>query len=391
MKDIASILEHGEDHLNEFKSGRFRNESLAKEVVAFSNSRGGSIFIGIENDGTVTGIDNGRVEERIINICRNHIEPSVLPEIFFHRHDSGKKVIEVAIPKGMFKPYQVKGQNRFYVRVGTVSIEPSMPELIRLLQSGGLYHFEITSLPGTSLTDLDLLRFREYCQTHRQVEFEEHAGSKLLENWQLIDNHGQLTVVGALFFASNPEKLLPQSGIQLFRFSGQDNTGVILDQKEITATVPDAIEAAVKFVQFNSAVRSVFTDGDLYRTDVPEYDFFVIRELVANAFCHRDWSIFGQKVRLSMFDNRLVLFSPGPLPNTLTLENALAGISFYRNPNIAQLCRDYGLVEKAGRGLQKIVAICRRLNLPQPQFQCDSTFINTTVYKADTCISCSSM
>ncbi len=387
MQNLVTILEHGEDHVTEFKNGRFRNESLAKEVVAFSNSIGGSIFIGIEDNGAVTGIENGRAEERIINICRNHVEPSVLPEIFIHRHETGKKVIEVAIPKGVFKPYKVKGQNRFYVRVGTVSIEPSMPELIRLLQSGGLYHFELTSLPGTFLADLDMLRFRNYCQVHRQVEFEELAAPKLLENWQLMDKHGQMTVTGALFFASNAEKLLPQSGIQLFRFNGQDNTGDILDQKEISATIPDAIEAAIKFVQFNSAVRSVFNNGDMRRTDVSEYDAFVIREFVANAFCHRDWSIFGQKIRLSMFDDRLELFSPGPLPNTLTLDNALAGVSFYRNPNIAQLCRDYGLVEKAGRGLQKIVSICRRLGLPQPQFQCDSTFIKTTVYKADSGVS----
>lgn len=139
----------------------------------------------------------------------------------------------------------------------------------------------------------------------------------------------------------------------------------------------------MKFIQFNSAVRSVFIDGNPCRNDLPDYDFFVARELIINAFCHRDWSIFGQKIRLSLFDNRLELFSPGALPNTLTLENALAGISFYRNPNIAQLCRDYGLVEKAGRGLQKIVAICKQQRLPLPHFQCDSTFIKTTVYKAE--------
>lgn len=382
MKDLKTILEQGEDHVTEFKSGRFHNESLAKEVVAFSNSRGGSIFIGIEDDGIVSGVDDRTTEERVINICRNLIEPSVLPEIFSHRHESGKKVLEVAIPKGLFKPYKIKGQNRFYVRVGTVSIEPSMPELIRLLQSGGLYHFEITSLPGASPSDLDLLRFREYCQNYRKVEFEEQNARQLLENWQLLDRHGQLTVVGALFFALNGERLLPQSGIQLFRFIGLDSAGTIADQKEISAPIPESIDAAVKFVQFNSAVRGVFVDGNPRRIDLPDYDFFVIRELITNAFCHRDWSIFGQKIRLSLFDDRLELFSPGALPNTLTLENALAGISFYRNPNIAQICRDYGLVEKAGRGLQKIVAICKQLGLPPPHFQCDHTFIKTTVYKA---------
>jgi len=86
MKNLAIILEQGENHANEFKSGRFHNESLIKEIVAFSNSSGGSIFIGIEDDGAVSGIDDKATEERIINICRNLIEPSVLLEIFSHRH-----------------------------------------------------------------------------------------------------------------------------------------------------------------------------------------------------------------------------------------------------------------------------------------------------------------
>lgn len=311
------------------------------------------------------------------NICRNLIEPSVLPEIYFHRDAGGKTVLEVIVPKGLFKPYKVKGQNRFYVRVGIV------PELIRLLQAGGLYHFEITALPGTSFGDVDLLRFRHYCQTCRTIEFEEDAAPQWLKNWQLLDSHKQMTVAGALFFASHPEKLLPQCGIQLFRFIGLENIGAMADQKELSAPIPESIDAVIKFVQFNSAVRSVFVEGNPRRIDVPDYDFFVVRELITNAFCHRGWSIFGQKTRLSMFDDRLELFSPGALPNTLTLENALAGISFYRNPNIAQLCRDYGLVEKAGRGLQKIVAICQQQGLPQPHFQYESTFIKTTVYKAD--------
>ena len=160
MQNLATILEHGEDHVTEFKNGRFRNESLAKEVVAFSNSIGGSIFIGIEDNGAVTGIENGRAEERIINICRNHVEPSVLPGIFIHRHETGKKVIEVAIPKGVFKPYKVKGQNRFFVRVGTVSIEPSMPELIRLSSSCISILLSLNSL-GKQLSILSLFFFQQ--------------------------------------------------------------------------------------------------------------------------------------------------------------------------------------------------------------------------------------
>ena len=90
---------------------------------------------------------------------------------------------------------------------------------------------------------------------------------------------------------------------------------------------------------------------------------------------------FGQKIRLSLFDERLEIFSPGPLPNTLSLENALAGVSYYRNPNIAQLCKDYELAEKAGRGLQKIFKSHRERNLPSPELVNDPNFFQVVLKK----------
>ena len=177
---------------------------------------------------------------------------------------------------------KVKNTNRFYVRIGSVSIEPSTQELVRMLQSGGVYHFEVTSLPGTSLADIDLLRLRIYCERFRRV-------------------------------------------------------------------------------------------------DVPEWEFFAVRELVVNAFCHRDWSVSGQKIRLSLFDDRLEIFSPGALPNNLSLANALAGVSYYRNPNISQLCKDYELAEKAGRGLQKIFKTFHERNLPPPEIVNDPTFFQVVL------------
>ena len=159
-KSLSEIIQSGEDSAVEFKSAEFRNDSLAKEIVAFSNMSGGSIFIGVEDDGTISGIPVNGIEERVVNICRNLVEPSVIPEIYSHLSPSGAKVLEVRIPKGSFKPYKVKNTHRFYVRIGSVSIEPGTQELVRLLQSGGVYHFEVTSLPGTSLADIDLLRLR---------------------------------------------------------------------------------------------------------------------------------------------------------------------------------------------------------------------------------------
>ena len=198
----------------------------------------------------------------------------------------------------------------------------------------------------------------------------------------MTDTQGQCTVTGVLFFGKSIARHLPQAGIQLFCFEGSDRTGIILDQRELSEPIPEAIDTAVKFVQAHSAVKSFFPADSIRRVDVPEYEFFAVRELVVNAFCHRDWSVYGQKIRLSIFDDRLEIFSPGALPNTLTLANAIAGISYYRNPNIAQLCKDYELAEKSGRGLQKIFKNYRERNLPAPEVVNDPAFFQVVLNKA---------
>ncbi len=112
-----------------------------------------------------------------------------------------------------------------------------------------------------------------------------------------------------------------------------------------------------------------------------EYELFAVRELIVNAFCHRDWSVYGQKIRVTLFDDRLAIFSPGALPNSLSLANALAGVSYYRNPNIAQLCKDYELAERAGRGLQKIFRTFRERHLPPPEVIDDPMFFQVVLQK----------
>ncbi len=381
MLDLMNRIQAGEDSLNEFKSQNFHNESLAKEISAFSNMKGGTVWIGIEDNGEITGITDVKIEERIINICRNLLEPSVLPEIKSHIVENKFKIMELIIPKGDYKPYKVKGQNRIYIRVGSVSIEPSIPELIRLLQAGGQYQYEISSVPGTNLGDFDLLRFREYCGKYRNTEFNESVIVSMLQNLQLMDKEMSLTVTGLLFFGNQIEIRFPQIGIQMFHFEGTDRSADMIDQAEINAPIPECIIAAVKFVQSNSKVKGIFTEDSLIRQDIMEFDHFVIRELIVNAFCHRDWSIFGQKIRLSIFSDRLEIFSPGGLPNTLTFQNALSGVSYYRNPLISQICRDYGIAEKAGRGIEKIMKRCKEQNLPVPDFRCEPEFINVTLVK----------
>ncbi len=152
--DIYKIIRNGENSRTEFKTADFRNDSMAKEIAAFSNMSGGEIFIGISDSGMIEGIEDKRLEERVIQICRNNIIPPVIPEISFI-HAEGKKILHIAVEKGKFKPFKVRASNKYYIRAGSVSIEPTNEELIRLFQDGSQFHFEASRLPGTNIDNID--------------------------------------------------------------------------------------------------------------------------------------------------------------------------------------------------------------------------------------------
>jgi ATP-dependent DNA helicase RecG len=379
---FLDLIRLGENSRVEFKSSGFRNESLAKEIVAFANMKGGTIFVGVEDNGEISGVENSQdLMERIIQICRNNIQPPLIPELISIPHKD-KYIVVIEIEKGICKPYRVKSLNRYYIRAGTVAIEPTQEELVRLLQDGGQFHFEISSLPGTGIIDLEPLRLSYYCQKMRDLSAEEN-NPRTWYNLQIIDEQERLTIAGSLFFSRQVARILPQAGIELNAFSGNDITSPIIDSLTLTETIPEAIEVSESFVRRNSRHLPIFNLEETRRYDLPDYQPFVIRELLVNAFAHRDWSIFGQRIRLSLFGDRLEIFSPGSLPNTLNLERALAGISYYRNPLIAQMLKDYGLMDRLGRGLFKIMKFYRSQNLLPPNFESTNAFLKTTIYKTE--------
>ncbi|WP_045218349.1 RNA-binding domain-containing protein [Desulfonatronum thioautotrophicum] len=366
--ELKIIIASGEDSRTEFKSASFHNDSLAKEVAAFANMRGGQVLIGVEDDGRVSGVDQAaRQIERVVSICRNNIVPPVIPDVETVDLSQGR-VLVVTVERGEAKPYKVRSSNKYYIRAGTSAVEPTQEELVRLLQDGGRFHFEVSATPGSGIDDLDLLKVRQYCREHRKIDFEDEELPQICYNLQIVDEEGRLTVAGNLFFGRRIGRFLPQAGLELNAFAGTDAVSLLTDSDTVLDAAPDCIQAGETFVRRNSHIRPMFNAEETRRRDVPDYEPFVVRELLANAFAHRDWSIFGQRIRLNLFSDRLEIFSPGSLPNTLNLTRALAGISYYRNPLIAQMLKDYGLVDKLGRGLQKVVRHYATSSLPPPEF-----------------------
>ncbi len=373
MKLTKESLRMGESSVLEFKAEKARSDSIAKEIAAFANTQGGTLLIGVMDDGTVEGVSDRRVEQRVVQICRNNVSPSLIPKIEFVEID-GKQVLAVEAPRGPNRPYKVKTSGKFYIRAGSSSVEPTNEELVRLFQNGDLVHFEIKPVHGAGISDLNRSYIDEYFSRYRSiddtVETEEEFG-QILYNLNLTDrSNGEEapTIAGMILFGKNPVRYLPQAGVKAACFGGVDEAADILEMKEFNGAVRDVMDGALRFADRHSRTDVRFDADDVRRTDTEQYPAGIVRELIANAIAHRDYAIWGATIRLFVFNNRLEVRSPGALPDTLTIARMEAGVSYHRNPIIMQTLKDYGYVEKIGRGILRSNRRLRQMGRREIEF-----------------------
>ena len=216
MKDIIRM---GESSVLEFKTEEVHNDSIAKEVVAFSNFMGGKLLVGVRDDGSIIGTTNRKVEEMIVQVCRNNVTPSVLPRTEFMDVE-GKEILVVEIPKGSNRPYKVKTTGKFYVRAGSSSVEPTNEELARLFQNGEMVHYETKPVHGACVNDLNRGYLDRYMREFRQIDaFPDEAYQQILDNLNLVARvNGDYVpnIAGLILFGHNPKRFgLRESSLRL--------------------------------------------------------------------------------------------------------------------------------------------------------------------------------
>lgn len=371
MKTVAEILEiikQGESKFIEFKEEEVHPDSLAKTMVAFSNSEGGEIYIGIADDRTIKGISKKDIAEWVINISRTNCIPSVEPRI--EKIDfTEKAILVVEIPRGI-EPRKSK-DGRYYIRVGSTNREASAFELARLFQRTTLLNFDEKAISHARLNDIDLKKVNEYLQFRRQRTLDESKISipQLLSNIGILslqDDEYFATVAGILVFGKEPQKYFRNAVIRTAYYPEDKISNHVIDQKEFGGTLPEQIEDAVAFVRKLMLLPSSLQG--IKRHEKPEYPIEAIREAIINAVAHRDYSITGSAVRLFMFRDRLEIYSPGGLPNTLTIESIKLK-QFSRNQTIMSYLAGYNYTEQRGEGIIKMIDAMLSAGLPEPVFQ----------------------
>jgi ATP-dependent DNA helicase RecG len=380
--DLLEIVRNGENSGVEFKRDTFQNHDLAKELVAFSNFEGGIVLLGVEDDGSIAGLTRPNIEEWVMTACRDKIRPAIIP--FFEivkDMEPSKNIAIVRVSRGFdVNSLWHNNRNTYFIRVGTQSREPAPEELSRLFQRRGSFRAELRPLSGATLADLDLRRLRDYFGRVRQQETPttDADWTTLLVNTEIMVEDG-VTAGGILLFGTNPNRFLPQAGIDAAAFPGLEKDYAARERLTIRGPMTPLcgsdgriienglIEQALDFIRRNTPVTAVLEEG-ARRIEKRTYPDEALREAIVNAVIHRDYLLASTDIELAIYPDRLEVISPGRLPNAITVARMRTGCRAARNQLLKDAMRDYGYLEHMGMGVpRKIIRGMKDHNGTDPE------------------------
>jgi len=322
-------------------------------------------------------------EERIADIGAQLINPP-LPLTCEVGIAAAKTVLLVQVPRGPYKPHCVReGQHKctVYIRHGSTSRPATREEIGGLWQESGVLDFDLSPVPGTGLDDLhkELIEGYAYGKLGISLDALPVDLSHQLVNWKiLVEQEGQLrpSFCGILFFCNQPGNFLPQTPLWIKRFKGL-TTEAWYPGKEIDLPVPQAIQAAMEHIKSYTVIEQV---QGLKRIQQSEYIEEVVREALVNAIAHRNYIRRGSRIHVSLFDDRIEIRNPGPLPNGVTIRTMKYGVQATRNPTIVRYLRAYGYWEGDGLGVPRMLKLCRSNEIHEPDLTTIGDDFQVTIY-----------
>jgi ATP-dependent DNA helicase RecG len=376
--DLLDLLKRPEGKTLEFKRDLSSPDGVMRSLVAFANTSGGTVLLGVEDRTRhVRGVKEPLdLEERLANLISDHIVPRLVPELEIIPWRRSH-VVAVQIHASPVRPHYLhrEGPDKgVYVRVGSTNrrADRELIEELRRFARGEAYDEQ----PMPEL-DSEALDFRAASELFAPVR---HLRRTDLQTLRLVTTHQGRTVPtvgGVLLVGENREQHFPDAWIQAGRFQGVDKSR-ILDRAEIRAHLVRAVEEVIAFVE-KHAMRGADI-GRVRRRERWSVPPIAVREAVVNAVVHADYAQRGAPIRLAIFDDRLEVENPGLLPFGLTLEDLPRGISRLRNRVIGRTFHTLGLIEQWGSGIQRMTSACRDAGLAPPTLEEIGTRFRVTLW-----------
>lgn len=402
--ELLELIANGENSGVEFKRDDLRPEQLAREIVALANFQGGKVLLGVDDDGTVSGLQRADLETWVMDtVFGRYVHPLILPFYEEVRLDD-KRVAVISITQGTAKPYVLRNNNReeIYIRVGSTSRLATREQQARLFESGGMLHAEVLPVSGSDLAELDQARLGDYLvniagdlavpQTHNDWE-QRLTGLGFMASRE--DGPPVCTIAGLVLFGRSPRRDLRQAGVRWMSFASdtkeyQAQDDAVLDSPLVAMwdgrsgtgrrIVADGlVERLIDRMRPFISDEGALIDEGLRRERSYRYPLEAVREALLNAFVHRDWTR-SVEVEVVNYSDRLEVLSPGALQNTMTIEKMLAGQRSPRNPIIVEIMRDYGYVDARGMGVRrKIVPLTRDYTGKDADFELTDDYLRVVI------------
>lgn len=362
--EVLRLVAGGETTQVQFKSMIGNITTLAQELTAFSNTKGGTLLIGIDDKtGEILGLSFSDIQ-KAGNLLATAANEQVKSAIVIETETvdiEGKKILVAHIPEGTDKPYMDKDGLIFIKNGPDKRKVTSKEEPARLLQSSGNLYAEQMILPNSSTKDLDWGLFREFYEKKYKEDIAYEDFSTVLQNLSL-GKDGKITLAGNLLFGKNPQRLLPNCHIAAIWFKGKDLAGdTYYSSENIGGDLARMYKDAQKFML--GTLRKRQNGKNFNSTGDPEIPEIVINELLINALIHRDYFIHDS-IKVFVFDDRIEIRSPGKLPNNLSPEQMKRGISRKRNHILSSFASDILPYRGVGSGVLRAIQA-----YPQIDFQ----------------------
>ena len=362
--NLMETLREPEGKTLEFKRDLSSPERFLRTVVAFANTSGGTILVGIEDRSRhIRGVTEPlALEERAVNLISDSIRPRLMPdlEIVSYRN---RQLLGVRVYPSSTRPHYIARTGPdagTYVRVGSTNRRADAQLIAEMQRFAKGESFDERPMPALDSEALDFRVASELFSPVRKLTCTNIATLRLLTTHQ---GRSVPTVGGLLLFGQDRLDHFPDAWIQAGRFAGTDKA-VIIDQAEFKMSLIQAIEEAIAFVEKHSLHGAVI--GRLRRRERWSLPPAAVREAIVNAVAHADYSQQGAPIRVAIFDDRLEVENPGLLPFGLTLTDLPHGISKLRNRVIGRVLHELGLVEQWGSGVPRMLAACRESGLSPP-------------------------
>ncbi|ATD31596.1 hypothetical protein BHM04_10520 [Macrococcus sp. IME1552] len=347
------------------KESKIENKKILPHIVGFANAEGGTLVIGISDNGKITGCKNSNRDDKDIErLINNSIYPTPNIEVNSITIEDDY-IIEIKVQPVTDAVVKIRDSEKVYLRQSDSTDELKYERIKQLEFEKGQRSYEDELEERFDVNDFDLSLFDEY----RQQMQTQQSNEEIL-NVRTASFDGNYSKASILMFAKNPCKYLPNARVRFIRYDGtKSETGSrlnIIKERNFELPLPRLVEEVKKMLKEQLRDFTNLSEDGRFVT-VPEYPEFAWLEGIVNAVVHRDYSITGDCIKIIMYDDRLEIFSPGRLPSIVTIEN-LKFTRFSRNPRIARLMSDFGYVKELNEGVKRIYEEMNEFFLDEPEY-----------------------